>query len=169
MTQFDYVKTRREDVRPIPEGQVPAVRFALRWATRCQVAVFRASRGRLMNTFIGGYPVCVVTTRGAKSGKVRRIALIHLPHGDNKLLVASQGGMPGNPAWYYNIVANPEVQILVDGEERTYRARQVSAEEKAALWPHLLSLYPDFDEYQARTDRDIPVFSCEPIGGPAQR
>lgn len=161
MKQYDYVSTRREDVRPIPDKQVPLVRFFLRWATRLQVAVFRATRGRLMNRFIGGFPVCVVTTRGARSGKLRRIALIHLPHGDNKLLVASQGGMPINPAWYYNIKAHPEVQIMVDGEEHSYRARQVSAEEKAALWPHLLSLYPDFDEYQARTDRDIPVFSCE--------
>jgi len=159
---FDYVKTRREDVAPIKESHVPVARFFLRWITRLQVAVFRASRGRLMNSFIGGYPVCVVTTRGAKTGKTRRIALIHLPYGDNKLLVASQGGMPKNPVWYYNIKAHPEIQIMVAGEEKNYRARQVSDEEKAALWPHLLSLYPDFDQYQARTDRNIPVFLAEP-------
>lgn len=165
MAQYDYVKTRREDVSEIKESQIPAVRFFMRWATRLNVAVFRASKGRLMNTFPGGAPICVVTTTGAKSGKIRRIALIHLPHGDNKLLVASQGGMPRNPFWYYNIKAHPDVQIMVDGEEKAYRARQVSDEEKAALWPHLLSLYPDFDEYQARTDRNIPVFSCEPVSG----
>jgi len=165
MVEFDYVKTRREDVRPIKSSQVPAVRFVMRWATRLQVAVFRASRGRLMNTFVGGYPVCVVTTRGARSGKIRRIALIHLPHGDSKLLVASQGGMDSHPLWYFNILAHPEIRILVDGAERTYRARQVSDAEKAELWPHLLSLYPDFDEYQARTDRNIPVFRCEPLPG----
>jgi len=164
MKSYDYVKTRREDVAEIKESQVPAIRFVMRWATRLQVSVFRLTRGRLMNKFIGGYPVCIVDTYGAKSGKLRRVALIHLPHGDNKLLVASQGGMPGNPAWYYNIKAHPDVRIMVDGEERAYRARQVSDEEKAALWPHLLSLYPDFDEYQARTDRNIPVFSCEPTG-----
>jgi deazaflavin-dependent oxidoreductase (nitroreductase family) len=163
MTQYHYVKTRREDVQEIKESQVPTIRFFMRWATRLQVAVFRATRGRLMNKFIGGYPVCVVTTKGAKSGRTRRVALIHLPHGENKLMVASQGGMPKNPVWYYNVKANPEVQIMVGGEEKTYRARQVSDEEKAALWPHLLSLYPDFDEYQARTDRNIPVFSCEPV------
>ncbi|GAB3281527.1 nitroreductase family deazaflavin-dependent oxidoreductase [Parahaliea aestuarii] len=165
MKQFDYVKTRREDVRPIPEKQVPLVRFFLKWATRVQVAGFRASKGRIMNTFPGGYPVCVVTTLGAKSGKPRRIALIHLPLGEDKLLVASQGGMPINPAWYYNVKANPELQIMVDGEEHTYVARQVSAGEKAELWPHLCSLYPDFDEYQARTDRDIPVFRCSRTDG----
>ena len=78
-------------------------------------------------------------------------------------MVASQGGMYKNPVWYHNIVANPEILIMVDGQERAYRARQVNDDEKAALWPHLLSLYPDFDEYQARTDRNIPVFSCELI------
>ena len=162
MKTYDYVKTRREDVAEIKASQVPTIRFFMRWATRLQVAVFRLSKGRLMNKFIGGYPVCVVDTHGAKSGKLRRVALIHLPHGDNKLMVASQGGMPRNPAWHYNVVAHPDIRIMVDGQEKPYRARQVSDEEKAALWPHLLSLYPDFDEYQARTDRNIPVFSCEP-------
>lgn len=161
--EYDYVKTRREDVAPIKDSQVPIVRFFMRWATRLQVAVFRASKGRLMNKFIGGYPVCVVTTKGAKTGKTRRIALIHLPHGENKLLVASQGGMPRNPVWYYNIRAHPEIRIMVGGEDKPYLARRVSDEEKAALWPHLLSLYPDFDEYQARTDRNIPVFLCTPV------
>lgn len=163
MIEYDYVSTRREDVRPISDKQVPLIRFFMRWATRLNVAVFRASKGRLMNKFIGGYPVCIVTTTGAKSGKRRRIALIHLPHGQNKLLVASQGGMDRNPVWYHNIVAHPDVKIMVDGAEKRYLARQVSDAEKAALWPHLLSMYPDFDEYQARTDRNIPVFSCEPL------
>ena len=165
MVRYEYVKTRREDVSPIKERHVPVVRFMMRWATRLNVAVFRASKGRLMNRFIGGYPVCIVTTRGAKTGKTRRIALIHLPHGDSKLLVASQGGMNRNPVWYHNIVSHPEIRIMVDGQEKTYVARQVSDEEKAALWPHLLSMYPDFDEYQARTDRNIPVFSCQPVAG----
>ena len=163
MVKYAYVKTRREDVAEIKDSHIPFARFIIRWATKLNVAVFRISKGRLMNTFIGGYPVCIVTTTGAKSGKTRRIALIHLPHGDNKLLVASQGGMPTNPVWYYNIKAHPDVQIMVDGAEKNYRARQVNDEEKAHLWPHLLSLYPDFDEYQARTDRNIPVFCCEPL------
>ncbi|MEH6590779.1 MAG: nitroreductase family deazaflavin-dependent oxidoreductase [Halioglobus sp.] len=163
MVKYDYVKTRREDVRVIEDKQVPVVRFFMRWATRLNVAVFRLSKGRLMNKFIGGYPVCIVNTTGAKSGKIRRIALIHLPHGDNKLLVASQGGMPTNPVWYYNIAANPDIEIMVGGDNKPYLARQLSDDEKAELWPHLLSLYPDFDEYQARTDRNIPVFSCKPV------
>ncbi|MEM1114466.1 MAG: nitroreductase family deazaflavin-dependent oxidoreductase [Pseudomonadota bacterium] len=164
MTKYDYVKTRREDVAEINEKHVPTVRFFMKWYTKLNIAVFRLSGGRLMRTFPGsGAEICVVTTTGAKSGKTREIALIHLPHGDDKLLVASQGGMAKNPVWYYNIKAHPNIRILADGEEKDYVARQINDEEKADLWPHLLSIYPDFDEYQARTDRNIPIFCCEPV------
>ena len=161
MVKYDYVKTRREDVMQYKENQLPAIKMVLRWVSKFQARVFSMSKGRLMNTFLGG-PVCMVTMTGAKSGKTRRLPLIHIAHGDNKLLVASSGGMPKNPVWYYNIKANPKIRIMAEGEEKTYIARQVSDEEKAALWPVLLAAYPDFDEYQARTDRNIPVFSCEP-------
>lgn len=163
MVKYDYVKTKREDVAQFKESQLPAIKFCLRWASKLQVSVFNASNGRLMGKFLGGIPICMVTMKGAKSGKTRRIPLIHLPHGDNKLMVASSGGMPKNPVWYYNIVAHPEIKIMAAGEEKTYLARQVDDKEKAELWPHLVSLYADFDEYQARTDRNIPVFVCEPV------
>ena len=162
MIEYDYVSKKRDEVQAFPKRGLGIIRAILRTATRVQVAVFRASKGRFMNKFIGGFPVCVVTTKGAKSGAIRRIALIHLPHGENKLMVASQGGMDKMPAWYYNVSANPGIEIMVDGTEQSYAARRVSDEEKAALWPHLCSLYPEFDEYQARTDRNIPVFSCKP-------
>jgi deazaflavin-dependent oxidoreductase (nitroreductase family) len=100
---------------------------------------------------------------GRKSGQRREVMLIHLPQGDNKLLVASQGGLDADPVWFKNIMANPRVDITANGVKKDYIVRQVSSEEKRALWPHLLSLYPDFDEYQARTDRDIPVLICEPV------
>ena len=160
MVEYDYVKTKREDVKPFKESQLPAIRKVIALTSKFQAGVFRMTKGRLMNTFLGG-PVCLVTMTGAKSGKTRRLPLIHIAHGENKLLVASSGGMPKNPVWYYNIVAHPEIQIMADGEEKTYRARQVDDEEKAALWPVLLAVYPDFDEYQARTDRNIPVFRCK--------
>jgi len=161
MVEFEYVKTRRADVKPIKAAQVPIARFIIRWATRFNVTVFRVSKARLMNKFPGGYPVGVVTKKGARSGRIRRIALIYLGHGDSKLLVVSQGGTDKSPDWCHNILAQPDVQTMVDGAEQTYRARQVSGEEKARLWPHLLIMYPYFDQYQARTDRNIPVFSCE--------
>jgi deazaflavin-dependent oxidoreductase (nitroreductase family) len=102
--------------------------------------------------------------KGRKTGKTREIPLMHVPHGQQKILVASLGGISKNPVWYYNLKANPDVTITAEGSTGAYRAREVSAEEKAALWPVIVEAYPPYDEYQARTDRDIPVFVCDPIG-----
>lgn len=164
MIRYDYVKTRREDLKPYPENAKGLTRLFIKTFTRINVWVYRLSKGRWMNTFPGGFPICLVTTTGAKSGKPRSIALIHLPLGDKKLMVASQGGADTHPTWYYNVKAHPEVEIHFGAERHRYRTRQVSDDEKRELWPHLLSLYPAFDEYQARTDRNIPVFVCEPVG-----
>lgn len=161
MSKFDYVKTRREDVQEISMSSYKFVKPIMRWYTRANVWVFKKSKGRLWKHFPGGFPICVLGCKGAKSGKWREVALIRLPFEDKELLVASQGGMEPHPAWYYNVSANPEVKITADGETRDYVARRVSDDEKRELWPHLLSLYPDFDEYQARTDRNIAVFMCE--------
>lgn len=165
MSQFDYVKKKREDVDVIPAAIVPFVRKVMKLYTRLNVWVFKKSHGKLMTKFPGGYPICMVGMTGRKSGQRREVALIHLPHGDNKLLVASQGGLDMDPVWFKNIMANPQVDIMVGGITKNYAVHQASADEKRALWPHLLSLYPDFDEYQARTDRDIPVLVCTPVSG----
>ncbi len=163
MNNFDYVKTRREDVDEIPSNWVWLVRKILKKYTSLNVWVYKKSNGSLMKNFPGGYPICIVTMTGRKTGAKREIALIDLPMGENRLLVASQGGMDIHPLWYYNVVANPNVEIMRDGITRSYVAEQVTPEKKGELWPHLISLYPDFDEYQARTDRDIPVFLCKPV------
>lgn len=162
MAQFEYVKTRREDVKAIPVKHEKFVRRAAKFFTKVNVAVYKASGGRLMNKIPGGRPICLVTMTGRKSGKMREIPLMHVPHGDQKILVASLGGISKNPVWYYNLKAAPEVTITADGVTRRYRAREVGPEEKASLWPVLVDAYPPYDEYQARTDRDIPVFVCEP-------
>jgi deazaflavin-dependent oxidoreductase (nitroreductase family) len=164
MNTFDYVKTKREDVDEIPAKHVPLVRKFIKVFTRFNVWVYKKSNGKLLKNFPGGYPICIVTMIGRKTGAKREIALIDLPMGENRLMVASQGGMETHPVWYYNIVANPRIDIMRDGITRSYVAEQVSPDKKSELWPHLLSLYPDFDEYQARTDRDIPVFLCKPVG-----
>jgi len=164
VTRYDYVKTRREDVKPLPRKYLGLVRAFLKAYTRINVWVYVQSKGRLLNKFPGGFDVCIVSTTGAKSGRRRDIALIHLPYGRDKLLVASQGGTDTNPSWYYNVKAHPEVSIMFHAERHRYRARQVDDDEKRALWPHLVAIYPDFDQYQARTDRNIPVFRCERIG-----
>lgn len=161
MTRYDYVRTRREDVKPLPTKYPGLVRAFIKAFTRINVWVYVWTKGRLLNKFPGGYDICIVTTRGAKSGKQRDVALIHLPYGKDKLLVASQGGADTNPSWYYNVKAHPEISIMFHADMRRYRARQVDDEEKRALWPHLVAIYPEFDAYQARTDRNIPVFRCE--------
>ncbi|WP_372747579.1 nitroreductase family deazaflavin-dependent oxidoreductase [Litorivivens sp.] len=163
MVEYDYVKTKRADVKPIPQEHFGAIKKVMKWVTAANVWVFKKSKGRLWKNFPGGYPICVVGMKGAKTGAWREIALIHLPEGDNVYLVASQGGMDRHPVWYHNIAANPDITVMFGGNTRNMRARQISDEEKAAAWPHLCSLYPDFDEYQARTDRNIPVFLCEPV------
>lgn len=162
MSEFDYVKTRRKDVQEIPQKWVPLTRKIIRAYTRFNVWVFKKTNGRLMKNFPGGYPICVVGMTGAKSGKRREVALIHLPFKDKLILIASQGGMDIHPRWYYNIKKNPDIDVMVGGHKRHMTARQLDNDEKRQLWPHILTLYPDFDEYQARTDRNIPVFLCEP-------
>jgi deazaflavin-dependent oxidoreductase (nitroreductase family) len=163
MSKFDYVKKKREEVDAIPAKIVPFVRKVMKLYTRLNVWVFKKSNGKLMTKFPGGYPICMVGMTGRKSGQRREVALIHLPHGENKLLVASQGGLDSDPVWFKNIMANPRVDIMVAGVTKNYAVYQADADEKRALWPHLLSLYPGFDEYQARTDRDIPVLVCKPV------
>ena len=108
MIRYDYVKTRREDLKPYPENTKGLSRLLIKTYTCINVWVYRMSSGRWMKTFPGGFPICLVTTTGAKSGKKRRIALIHLPLGEQKLLVASQGGADTHPTWYHNVKAHPE-------------------------------------------------------------
>lgn len=156
-------KLRKEDVDPIPPRIVPFVRAVMKFASRFNVWLYRATNGRMGGRFvIGGAPVCLLTMTGRKSGRTLTTPLIHVPHGDDVLLVASQGGLDTHPLWYRNLVANPDVEINAFGVVRAMRARQATAEEKAALWPAIVAVHPDFDEYQARTDRDIPIMICSP-------
>ena len=151
--------------KPIPHQWQPLIRFFLKLYTRLNVAVYRISRGRLMNTFPGGAPICLVAMTGRRSGRRRTIPLIYIPHGDEVILGASQGGMDVHPAWYYNLLAEPEVEITAGGSRRRMLARQVDDAEKRQLWPRMVEVYSDFDQYQARTSRNIPVFLCSPVSG----
>jgi deazaflavin-dependent oxidoreductase (nitroreductase family) len=163
MSRFDYVTAKREDVRQIPLKYEGIFRRAARVYGRLNLLVYKLSGGRLMKNGPADRPICLVTMVGRKSGKTREVPLMHVPHGEQKILVASLGGTSKNPIWYYNLKATPEVTIAVDGVRGTYRAREVSPEEKAVLWPVLVDAYPPYDMYQARSDRDIPVFICDPV------
>jgi F420H(2)-dependent quinone reductase len=128
--------------------------------SKLQVRLYRLSGGRIANTF-QGYPICLVTMKGRKSGREITVPLMFVPHGDDILLVASFGGSPKHPVWYHNLVAKPKVIIEVGREKRTMRVRQADQAEKALLWPLCVASYPEYAAYQNRTDRDIPVMICE--------
>jgi len=110
-----------------------------------------------------GVPVCLLTTTGRKSGLPRTVPLLHMADGDNAVLVASQGGLPSNPQWYYNVLAQPAVTLQLGKRTLAMRARVADAGERAALWPRLVRLYADYESYQSWTDREIPVIICEPV------
>jgi F420H(2)-dependent quinone reductase len=109
-----------------------------------------------------GAPCIILSTTGARSGKLRRTPLIRVRNGDSYLVVASMGGAPQHPQWFHNVVAHPEVTIQDLAEVHELRARVADATEKASLWPLAAAVWPDYDQYQADTDRDIPLVICEP-------
>jgi deazaflavin-dependent oxidoreductase (nitroreductase family) len=110
-----------------------------------------------------GVNTLLLTTRGRKSGQLRRTALIYGRDGDRYLIVASIGGAPKHPNWYLNLVANPEVTVQVGPEVFQARARTATPEEKPPLWKTMATIFPTYDSYQAKTDRDIPVVILERI------
>lgn len=104
-----------------------------------------------------GFPTLLLTTRGRKSGKLRRTPLIYGRDGDRYLLVGSNGGAPRHPAWYLNVVADPEVTVQVGAEVFTARARTATGEERRALWPLVTAVFPRYDTYQEQTERELPL------------
>ena len=108
-----------------------------------------------------GVDTLLLTTRGRRTGKLRRTALIYGRDGDRYLVVASQGGAKQHPNWYRNLVADPEVRVQVGAETFVGRARPATDKEKPKLWQQMASIWPDYDRYQAKTDRDIPVVIIE--------
>jgi deazaflavin-dependent oxidoreductase (nitroreductase family) len=108
-----------------------------------------------------GTQALLLTTTGRRTGQDRVSPLIYGRHGDDYLVVASKGGTPENPAWYLNLEANPEVGLQVKGDKFKAHARTATPQEKAVLWPIMTKEWPDYDTYQTKTDRDIPVVVLE--------
>jgi len=134
----------------------------IRVMTLLNVWAYRLTGGRVGGTFLQGAPVCLVTVKGKRSGTLRTVALLYLAAGDDVVLVASKGGMSHHPAWYHNMIANPDVEVQIGSTTRRMRARRASSAEKVALWPRLIAMYRDYDDYQARTTREIPVMILSP-------
>jgi deazaflavin-dependent oxidoreductase (nitroreductase family) len=126
------------------------------WA-RTQAELFEATDGA-EGAELRGMPVIVLTSIGAKTGMLRKTALMRVEHEGEYAVVASLGGAPKHPVWYFNLVKNPHVE-LQDGAEKTdYVAREVTGAEKALWWERAVAAYPPYAEYQDKTDRQIPVF-----------
>lgn len=126
---------------------------------RDQVAEYEASGGQRANTLRDtGLPVVIVTSRGNKSGKIRKMALMRVEHDGEYALVASMGGAPKNPVWYYNLTADPNAVMLQDGPAPfEVEIRELDGDERAVWWDRAVAAYPPYAEYQQKTSRTIPV------------
>lgn len=120
--------------------------------------------GGTEGTTMKGMPVVLLTTVGAKTGKLRKTPLMRVEHEGQYAIVASLGGAPKHPVWYYNVTKNPRVELQDGTVSGDYDAREVFGEEKAQWWERAVAAYPDYSDYQKKTDRQIPVFVLTPVG-----
>ncbi len=128
---------------------------------RDQVALYESSGGK-EGTTLRDMPVIVLTSRGAKSGKIRKNPLMRVEHDGLYAVVASQGGAPKHPTWYHNLVADPQVELQDGPVRQDMTAREVAGAERDLWWERAVVAYPDYADYQTKTDRVIPVFVLEP-------
>nr|WP_037312842.1 prolyl aminopeptidase [Amycolatopsis orientalis] len=125
---------------------------------------YEETDGEVGHDWEKGAPCLILTTKGRKTGEDRKFALIYqFDDGDNPVIVASKGGAPEHPGWYKNLVANPEVKVQVKADKFTARARTIEGEERAKLWEKLAAVWPDYNEYAKKTDREIPVVVLERV------
>jgi F420H(2)-dependent quinone reductase len=130
--------------------------------SREQAETYMASGGS-QGTELQGKPVILLTTVGAKTGKLRKTPLMRVEHDGKYAIVASLGGAPKNPVWYYNVKTNPRVELQDGTVTGDYDAREVFGDEKAAWWERAVEAWPDYANYQTKTDRQIPVFVLTPV------
>ena len=133
-----------------------------RWS-RKQAEKYEASDGKKAGD-LRGRPVIVLTSIGAKTGKIRKTPLMRVEHDGVYAVVASLGGAPHHPVWYHNLKAHPLVELQDGAAKRDYVAREITGEEKAVWWERAVATWPDYAKYQEKTERVIPVFVLEPAG-----
>lgn len=148
--------------RPFTPRQEKLGSAAIKVMSQLNTWLYRASGGRLGGRFPGGAPVLLLTHTGRKSGRRLVAPLLYLEDDGTYVIVASKGGMSHHPLWFKNLEANPQVEIEVGRRKMPATARRATADEKAALWPRLVAMYPSYADYQARTTRDIPVVILTP-------
>ena len=146
---------------PMTEQEFAQLRKFIRPYSKLNVFMYKLTGGRIMGT-LTGREVMLVTMIGAKSRTERTIPLMYVPYKNGVIVVGSQGGAPKSPVWVKSIQKNPDVVVQYKNKKMKLRARQVDDAEKAEVWPTCVSYYKEYDDYQNRTDRNIPVFVCEP-------
>ena len=129
---------------------------------RDQVDLYESSGGT-EGTMMRNMPVVIMTMRGAKSGKIRKVPVMRVEHDGSYAAVASKGGAPDNPLWYRNLLAHPDVEVQDGTTHLTLRARELSGAERETWWERAVVAYPDYADYATKTDRLIPVFVLEPV------
>ncbi|MFF0850498.1 nitroreductase family deazaflavin-dependent oxidoreductase [Streptomyces sp. NPDC003280] len=133
---------------------------------REQVELYESSGGTKGTTLRDtGLPVIVLTTRGARSGKIRKTPLMRVEHEGSYAAVASLGGAPKHPVWYFNVKSDPHVELQDGPVKRDMRAREITGAEKTEWWERAVAAFPPYADYQRKTSREIPVFVLEPVDG----
>jgi deazaflavin-dependent oxidoreductase (nitroreductase family) len=125
-------------------------------------AVYRATNGVIGHRFPGSPPMLLLEHVGAKSAVRRTSPLVYMRDGENVILVASKGGFPRNPAWFHNLMANPDAVVQIGSERRNVHARIADKQERERLWPEVVQVYGGYADYQRRTEREIPLVILEP-------
>ncbi len=148
--------------RQSTEQELRLLKPLLRAVNRANILLFRCTGGILGSWMPRGARIGLLTTKGRKTGHRRTAALLYLRDGERIVLVASQGGMPRHPIWFLNLEADPNVEFETGPARRQYVARRADAAERETYWPQVCRLYPGYEGYQRRTEREIPLVILEP-------
>jgi F420H(2)-dependent quinone reductase len=137
-------------------------RLAWKLGSGAHAGVYRATGGKLFGR-MGKSPILLLNTVGRKSGKKRTSPLLYVMDGEDFVIIASKGGASAHPAWYLNLVANPEATVEIEDREVRVRAEEAHSEEKSRLWQKMVEMYPAYDAYQEKTEREIPLLVLRPV------
>ena len=148
--------------RPLTPTQVAIAKPIIRILSRLNTWAYRLTNGRIGGTYLHGVPVLLMTVVGRKTGRRLTVPLTYLKDGERLVVAASRAGMDQHPAWYHNLVANPDVEVQTGAEVRPMRTHTADDAERAGYWPKLVAVNPDYGAYQARTQRKIPVVVLSP-------
>jgi len=135
---------------------------ALKLGSGAHAGVYRATGGKLFGR-MGKSPILLLNTVGRKSGRKRTSPLLYVMDGEDFVIIASKGGAPTHPAWYLNLRADPDATVEVGDREVRVRAEETDSEEKARLWQRMVEMYPTYDDYQQKTEREIPLLKLHPV------